>query len=109
MDILRKNTSPTFQIVPRLKLDENSTFTFKIVNETSRNSQDVTATIYILPNENYQIILDEFPVGKIGEKLSYKIIDDFTSEIVYLGKALIVSENEVVQDYSKKNNNKFYK
>lgn len=106
MDILKKNTSPSFQIVPRKKLDASKVFKFKLKNEMSQNSQEILANISLLPNENYQITLVSFPLGKIGDKISYTLLQD--TEVVLLGKMLITNETENIQDYSKKTNNKFY-
>ena len=43
---------------------------------------------------------------KIGDKISYTLLQD--DEVVLLGKILIASQTENIQDYSKKTNNKFY-
>ena len=107
MDILKKNTSPTFQIVPRKVLDDSKVFTFQLKNEMSQKSQEILATILLLQNENYQVTLATFPTGKIGDKISYTLLQD--NEVVLLGKILIASQTENIQDYSKKTNNKFYK
>lgn len=107
MDILKKNTSPTFQIVPRKVLDFSKVFNFQLKNEMSQKVQDILATISLLPNENYQITLASFPAGKIGDKIAYTLLQD--NEVVLLGKILITTETENVQDYSKQTNNKFYK
>lgn len=107
MDILKKNTSPSFQIVPRKILDSSKVFKFTLKNEMSQKSQDILATIYLLQNENYQITLNTFPTGKIGDKISYTLFQD--TEVILLGKILITTETENIQDYSKQTNNKFYK
>ena len=109
MDILRKNTPAIFQIVPRKTLDQNLNYTIKIKNETANKTQEISLIVSLLPNENYKVTLDSFPNGKIGEKLAYEIIESVSNEVVYLGKMFIVSETESVQDYTKQNNNKFYK
>ena len=106
MDILKKNTSPSFQIVPRKVLNYSKIFKFQLKNEMSQKSQEILATILLLQNENYQVTLAEFPVGKIGDKISYTLLED--DEVVLLGKILITSQTENIQDYSKKTNNKFY-
>ena len=72
----------------------------------SQRKEDILATISLLPNENYKITLASFPVGKIGDKISYTLLED--DEVVLLGKILITSQTENIQDYSKKTNNKFY-
>lgn len=107
MDILKKNTSPSFQIVPRKALDTSKFFKFKLKNEMSQRSQDIIATVSLLQNENYQITLATFPIGKIGDKISYTLLQD--TEVILLGKILITTEAENIQDYSKQTNNKFYK
>lgn len=109
MDILKLTTSPEFEIVPRKTLDASKTFKFKLINEFTKVKQDVLATIALLANENYKITLASFPTGKLGDKISYTIVDNLTSEIISLGKILIASETENIQDYSKASNSKFYK
>ena len=107
MDIIKKNTSPSFQIVPRKVLDLSKVFKFQLKNEMSQKMQDILAAISLLQNENYQITLATFPTGKIGDKISYTLLED--DEVVLLGKILITTETENIQDYSKQTNNKFYK
>ncbi len=107
MDILKKNTSPSFQIVPRKVLNYSKIFKFQLKNEMSQKSQEILATILLLQNENYQVTLAKFPTGKIGDKISYTLLQD--NEVVLLGKILITTETENIQDYSKQTNNKFYK
>ena len=109
MDILKINTSPSFQIVSRKKLDVSRVFKFLITNEMTKKTQDILSGLVLLPNENYTIILASFPLGKAGDKLAYKLVDNITNEIVLMGKILIIPEIETTQDYSKKTNNKFYK
>ena len=109
MNILKQNTSPVLFIIPR-----NNNFgvflKLQLVNEMNQKTQNVlTASISKLPNENISITLVSFPTGKVGDKFSYTLLDDVTNEIVCLGKLMIVSENENIQDYEKKSNNKFYK
>ena len=87
MDILKKNTSPTFQTVPRKVLDFSKVFNFQLKNEMSQKVQDILATILLLQNENYQVTLASFPTGKIGDKISYTLLED--DEVVLLGKILI--------------------
>ena len=107
MDILKKNNSPSFQIVPRKVLNSSKIFKFQLKNEMSQKAQDILATISLLQNENYQITLATFPTGKIGDKISYTLLQD--TEVVLLGKILIASQTENIQDYSKQTNHKFYK
>lgn len=107
MNILRKNTIPKFEIVPREKLNVSDEFTVNTIGEFSQKKQTILATVILLLNENYLIEMASFPVGKEGEKFSYTILDPNT-KIVSLGKFMIVSEFETIQDYSKKQNTKFY-
>ena len=106
MDILKLNTSPTFQFIPR-KVLTVSDLSIKLINELNQKTQTILCTVAILPNENYTITLATFPTGKANDKFSYTLLNGL--EIVSLGKLMIVSENENVQDYSKKSVNKFYK
>lgn len=102
MDILKKNTIPTFQIVSRTILDTSQPLSVEITSEFTQLKQTISASIALLENQNYQLTLSEFPTGKLYEKLSYKI------ENVCLGKMIIVSENEDIQNYAKKPNDKYY-
>lgn len=102
MDILKKNTSPTFQIVSRSTLDTSQPISVEITSEFTQEKQIITASVTLLENQNYQLTLSEFPAGKLYEKLSYKI------ENVCLGKMIIVSEDEDIQNYAKKPNDKYY-
>ena len=108
MDILKKNTTPSFDIVPREALDVLLDYKFIIVNEMTNATEDVLASIISIPNENYTVTLTSFPVGKIGEKLSYKLVYDLTNEVVSLGKLIIVSEFQDIQDYTRETSTKFY-
>ena len=60
-------------------------------------------------NENISGVVHtmEIKVAKIGDKISYTLFQD--TEVVLLGKILITTEMENIQDYSKQTNNKFYK
>lgn len=107
MNILRKNTIPKFEIIPRENLNVSGEFTVNIISEFSQKKQTISATVILLENENYLIEMTSFPIGKEGEKFSYTILDANT-KIVSLGKFIIVSEFESIQDYSKKKNTKFY-
>jgi hypothetical protein len=102
MNVLKINTSPEFEFIPRTNLT-SSTFSVEIKNENNQNTQTIECEVVKLSNENYNATLASFPNGKQGDKLSYSIPN------VVNGKFLIVSESESVQNYSKKNNNKFYK
>lgn len=106
MEILKQNTTPTFEIVPRKKLDLTASFKIILVSENTQSTQEIVATVSILPNKNYNITLSSFPTGKIREKFSYTIFQ--SQEVVSLGKIIILSQNESVQDFTTKTNNKFY-
>lgn len=108
MDIIRINTLPSFEIVPRYYLNLLSTFKITLTNEFSKEAQDINCSVSLLENENYQLVLSSFPIGKNGDKLSYIIIDISTNETISLGKIMIVLENENIQDYSNKNINNIY-
>lgn len=107
MDILKKTTSPEFEIVPRRALDVSHVFKFQLKNEMTQKTQEILADVVFLANENYKTTMRSFPTSKIGDKFSYTILDD--EEIVLMGKILVVGATENIQDYSKKSNNKFYK
>jgi hypothetical protein len=106
MEILRQNTVPKFEIVPRKKLDSTQIFKIILKSEVSKNSQEITSTVSILQNENYNITLNSFPIGVLREKFSYTILQG--AEVVSLGKIMIVSQNENVQDFTTITNNKYY-
>ena len=106
MDIIKKNTIATFEIVPRFLPDtECEVF---LVNENTREKETLTCLTDKLPNENYFLTFTTFPKGKIGHKIAYTIIDEETNEITVMGKMMIVDENEDIQNYLKKTNTKFY-
>jgi hypothetical protein len=107
MHILRKNTTPVFEIVPRKKLDVLKTYFFNLKNEYTTEVQVVGGSVVLLSNENYNITMSEFPNGKINEKISFELKEETTNDVVLIGQIMIVDENEVVQDYSKKTNLKY--
>ncbi len=107
MHILRKNTTPAFEIVPRKVLDVSKALFFHLKNEYTNATQIVEASVVLLSNENYTIAMSEFPTGKINEKISFELKEETTNEIVLIGQIMIVDENEVVQDYRKKTNLKY--
>ena len=107
MHILRKNTTPAFEIVPRKVLDISKAFFFHLKNEYTTKTQIVESSVELLPNENYTITMSEFPNGNINEKISFELKEETKNEIVLIGQIMIVDENEVVQDYSKKTNLKY--
>lgn len=108
MNIFRQNTTPAIEIVPRYSLEFLDLLKFKIISEFTQITQEILADVSPLPNENYLVTLQDFPLGKVGEKFSYTLVDNITNEIVSLGKFIIVSETESIQDYSKSTNTKFY-
>lgn len=108
MNILRKNTDPVFQIVPRENLNTDNDFRMQLKNENTQVVQGINATVEVLENENYNVTLETFPVGNVHEKFSFTIIEILTNNIVSLGKILIVDENENVQDYTTIETNNFY-
>ena len=107
MHILRKNTTPAFEIVPRKVLVVSKAFFFHLKNEYTTETQIVESSVELLSNENYTITMSVFPNGNINEKISFELKEETTNEIVLIGQIMIVDENEVVQDYSKKTNLKY--
>lgn len=107
MHILRKNTTPAFEIVPRKVLGISKAYFFHLKNEYTTETQIVESSVELLSNENYTITMSEFPTGKINEKITFELKEETTNEIVLIGQIMIVDENEVVQDYSKKTNTKY--
>lgn len=107
MHILRKNTTPAFEIVPRKVLDVSKAYFFHLKNEYTTETQTIESSIVLLPNENYKITMLDFPNGKINEKISFELKEETTNEIVLIGQLMIIDENEVVQDFSKKTNTKY--
>jgi len=88
MDILKLNTSPTFQFIPRSVLDNNPEMSIKLINELNQKTQTILCAVSILPNENYNITLASFPTGKANDKFSYTLLNGL--EIVSFGKLMIV-------------------
>lgn len=107
MHILRKNTTPNFEIVPRKGLDSSKAYFFNLKNEYTNQTQTIESGIELLPNENYNVTMLLFPTGKINEKITFELKEETTNDIVLIGQIMIVDENEVVQDYSKKTNLKY--
>ena len=106
MNVLKINTSPTFQIVSRKKLT-NLNLTIKLAKEATQIEQTINATATLLPNENYNLLLASFPNGVANDKFSFIVFDG--SEIVCLGKLMIIAPTEVVKKYTKKTTPKYYK
>ena len=73
----------------------------------TQKTQDILADVVFLSNENYKATMQSFPTSKIGDKFSYILLEG--TDIVLMGKILIVGATENIQDYSKSSNNKFYK
>jgi len=113
MHILRKNTTPSFEIVPRKALGVGSEFSFppsyffNLKSEYTNEVQIIESTAELLPNENYLITMFNFPTGNTNEKITFELKEETTNDIVLIGQIMIVDENEVVQDYSKKTNLKY--
>lgn len=111
MDILRKNTDPVLTIIPRQEIADNLVIKFRFENEFSQAKLVVLSdTVTKLPNGLLSVLLEEIPEDvNIGDKFSYTAVDNDTDEVICLGKAIMLGETESVQDYSKADNNKFYK
>ncbi len=107
MHILRKNTTPIFEIVPRKVLDSSKAYFFYLKNEYTNAEQTIESAVELLSNENYNVIMLLFPTGNVNEKISFELKEEITNDIVLIGQIMIVDENEVVQDYSKKTNLKY--
>jgi hypothetical protein len=108
MDILRKNTTPAFQIVPRKKLLITDVFKIELRDESSKVLQIIICSIANLANENYNLTLATFPTGRLGAKFSYSLFNNATNDLVLMGRLIIVSQNQNIQDYTNKTNNNFY-
>ena len=92
-----------------MALDTSRVLKFILKNEMKQTTQEITAGVVFLSNENYQVTMDSFPTSRVGDKFSYSLVDNITNDVVSLGKILVVGATENIQDYSKKSNNKFYK
>ena len=66
MHILRENTDPIFEIVPRKNLTDISYF-LSLKSEYTQEVQVIECTKELLQNENYNITLESFPVGNENE------------------------------------------
>jgi len=108
MDILRKNLTPSFEIVPRYALDLSKQLRFLLINENTKVASQIIATVTLLDNENYKITFATFPLSEVGDKISYTLIDNISEKIVSLGKIMVIGETESVQNYTKILNTKFY-
>ncbi len=110
MNVLKLNTTPAFEVVPRYNLDTNQVLKIDLVKESNQTTQTIlTTSVVLLQNENYLITLASFPTGIANDKFSYILSENISGTVVSFGKLMIVDENEIVQDYSKKSVNKFYK
>lgn len=107
MHILRENTGPIFEIVPRKTLSDITYFMF-LKSEYTQEVQTIECTKELLPNENYNITLASFPLGKANEKMSFEL-KDALNEVICIGQLMIVSEFADVQNYTRVSNTKFYK
>jgi hypothetical protein len=108
MNILKINSVPSFEVIFRAEL-EDTIYKIILKNELKNTAQEIICAFDLLPNENFNVVLNTFPVGVSGTKFSYKIVDSESDDIVCFGKLMIVAQNENVQDYSKKTSTKFYK
>ena len=107
MHILRENTQPIFEIVPR-KILSDITYFLNLKSEYTQNVQLIECTKELLSNENYNITLNSFPIGKTNEKFSFEL-KDALNEVICIGQLMIVSEFADVQNYTKVSNTKYYK
>ena len=108
MNILRLNTTPVFQIVPRETLLVSDTFKVVLRNESNNKQETILATITLLANENYNLTLSTFPIGGLNAKFSFTLFNNVTNVTLLLGKLMIISETQSIQDYSNKTNNNYY-
>lgn len=108
MNILKKTEPPVFEIITRIPFDTSENLALVITSENSKKIQTITANAVLLPNENYLLTLESFPEGKTDEKFSYSLLVENTKVLLSLGRLMILAQNEDVQNYSKKENTKFY-
>jgi hypothetical protein len=108
MNILRLNTTPVFQIVPRKTLTVTDTFKIVLRNESNNKQETILCTITLLANENYNLTLSTFPIGGLNAKFSFTLFNNVTNVTLLLGKLMIISETQSIQDYSNKTNNNYY-
>ena len=107
MHILKENTTPIFEIVPRIKLIDD-VYNIVLKNEYTQEVQTIECASETLPNENYNLVLDSFPIGKTNEKLSFELTNEL-NEVLCIGQLMIVSESADVQNYTTVSNTKYYK
>ena len=107
MHILRENTDPIFEIVPRKNLTD-ITYFLNLKSEYTQEVQVIECTKELLQNENYNITLATFPFGNENEKFSFEL-KNALNEVICIGQLMIVSEFADVQNYTKVSNTKFYK
>ncbi len=106
MNILKVNTAPSFEIVPRTNINLSNTFRIELENNFTNETQSIQInSLTLLPNENYTIVLASFPVANLDAKFSYTIKENIANNVICIGKLMVVSENENVQDYK---NNKYF-
>ena len=108
MDILRQNTTPILYLVPREDFDTGYSLSFEFTNEATDEVETIeSSTIEVLPNEIYKVELTSFPISEIGDKFSYNVyLSDF---LIAMGKLLISSEDDDLQNYNTNDTNDFYK
>lgn len=110
MNILREDLAPLLYIIPRYKLAEDIVLKFVFINEGTGEVEEILSnSTLLISNETTEVELLKIPDGKAGDKFSYIATDNATNTIVSLGKAMVVSENEDIQDYSRNATNNLYK
>lgn len=110
MNILREDLAPLLYIAPRYKLASDVVLKFVFTNEGTGEVEEILSnSALLISNETTEVELLKIPDGKTGDKFSYIATDNVTSSVVCFGKAMLVSENEDIQDYSRNSTNNFYK
>jgi len=105
MYILRKNTTPNFEIVPRKIL--SGTIFILLKSEFTQEVQNIPCDYDTLENENYWLRLSSFPISKVNEKFSFELSNDL-NEILMIGQLIVVDEFADIQNYTKVANTKYY-
>lgn len=104
MNVIKINTLPQFQFIPRRILD-NWYLNIELVSEIKGTKQTIECTATLLPNEKYNLEFSVFPIGRANETFSFTILNGL--EVICLGKLMIVAQDAIVQNHSKKTN-KYY-
>ena len=108
MNILRLNTTPVFEIVPREILLITDTFKIILRNEGTNKQETILCTTTLLANENYNLTLTTFPIAEVNSKFSFTLFNNVTNVTLLLGRLMIISETQSIQDYTNKTNTNFY-